>query len=503
MKKTTPFFTNALLVLASVVITTIIVEAAVRLADDQPLFAFPLPEGVRDTVSAEYRDRIPLAAGVSRDWFFESPPPLPNRGKPSDEWQNLFWKVRNSPAAFDPFQPSDVFKAWNSSFVGDPCQHFLLKRAPGFLYVYDPPDRRPAPPYRFLPDVTTPLGLVTNQIGWRGPPIEVPRRPGTIRIVFVGASTTVNGHHVPYSYPEFIGHWLNRWAAARRLGVRFEALNAGRESTTSGDFMAEMPTEILPLRPDLVVYYEGTNQFELRSLVEKMPEGAAARPPTVVDATPGWLRAATGFSQLARRLMALTLSADIGGREWPKPDYKLAFPPGLDEHDPDIDYPKLPASLNVIQRDLDTIRGQLATVGAELALSSFVWLVKDGMVLNPIRDKYILEKLNVTYHPFRYRDIARGVAFENRVFRKYAARHGLPFIDVARHMPLDPELFIDDVHDTAGGIRLRAWIVLQHLLPIVEQRLASEAWPRPLVVPEPPLPTFMPRRIELSCPPKP
>lgn len=499
MRKTTPFLTNALLVLASVVIATIIAEVVARVADGQPVFAFPLPEGGRDTVSTEHRDRIPLAAGVSRDWFFESPPPLPNRRKPSDEWQSLFWEIRNDPGTFGDFQPSDIFKAWNSAFAGDPCRHSLLKRAPGFLHVYDPPDGRPAPPYRFLPNVTTPLGLVTNQIGWRGPPIEVPRKPDTIRIVFVGASTTVNGHHVPYSYPEFVGHWLNRWAEARRLGVRFEALNAGRESTTSGDFVAEMPTEILPLRPDLVVYYEGTNQFDLRSLVEKMPEGRQARPPAAIDATPGWLRTATGFSQLARRLMALTLSADVHGGEWPKPDYKLTFPKGLDENDPDLDHPNLPVNLTVIQRDLDTIRGQLSTIGAELAMSSFVWLVKDGMVLNPIRDKYILEKLNVTFYPFRYRDIERGVALENRVFRKYAARHGLPFIDVARHMPLDPELFIDDVHDTAGGIRLRAWIVLQQLIPVIEERLARGTWPRPLVTPEPPLPTFTPRHVALAC----
>jgi hypothetical protein len=144
VRKTTPFLTNGLLVAASILITTIIAEAVVRVADNQPLFAIPLPEGGRDTVSAEYRDRIPLAAGVSRDWFFDSPPPLPNRRKPSDEWQDLFWKIRNNPAAFGPFQPSDIFKAWNSVFAGDPCRHSLLKRAPGFLYVYDPPPRRSA-----------------------------------------------------------------------------------------------------------------------------------------------------------------------------------------------------------------------------------------------------------------------------------------------------------------------------------------------------------------------
>lgn len=501
MKKTrAPPLGNVLLVLASIVVTTVAAEMFVRVADDVPLFALPLPEGGRDDVTAGHRDAVPLAAGVSRDWFFENLPPLPNRTKPSREWQDVFWRIRSNPAEFGPFQPSDIFKAWNSKFAGDPCRHPLLKHAPGFLYVYDPPDGRPSPPYRFLPDTTTPVGLVTNQIGWRGPPIEVPRQPRTVRIVFVGASTTVSGHHIPYSYPEFVGYWLNRWAQARGLDVRFEALNAGRESTTSIDIAAEMATEILPLRPDLVVYYEGANQFEIHSLIEGLP--ADARPPEREPASdaPGWLRGVAAYSALARRVLALVAS-DIGsdGGEWPKPDYRLVWPNDLDEQDPDLDYPRLPASLNQIQRDLDVIRADLAAVDGELALSSFVWIVKDGMVVHPIRDRNFLEHVNIGSFPYRYRDIERLVAFENRVFRKYAATHGLQFIDVARYMPFDPNLFIDPIHDSAGGIRLRAWIVLQQLLPVIEQRLASGAWPRPLATPEPPLPTFTPRRIALEC----
>ena len=37
------------------------------------------------------------------------------------------------------------------------------------------PTARPRPPYRYMPDATQPTWLVTNQMGWRGAPIEVPR----------------------------------------------------------------------------------------------------------------------------------------------------------------------------------------------------------------------------------------------------------------------------------------------------------------------------------------
>ncbi|HEY6980670.1 hypothetical protein [Reyranella sp.] len=494
---------DALLVIASILVSALVAEVVVRYVDGLPLFAMPLPEGVGKAVTAEQRDEVPLAAGVSRDWFFDDPPSLPNRTKPPAEWQRLFVEVRNHPAKYAPFRPADIFKAWNSAFAGDDvCKNNFLHRAPGVAYLYDPPDGEPYPRYRFLPGVTTPTGLVTNQIGWRGPPIIEPRAPNTIRIVFVGASTTVGAHHLPFSYPEYIDYWLNLWAKSKKLGLRFEALNAGRESIASQDIVEVVRHEVLPLRPDLVVYYEGHNQFWLPTVIPALPrDGTILKPTLRIETPPSWLLAATRFSALARRIQAVVgyTGSNLDGREWPKPDYKIVMPPRLDENDPDIDDPRLPLHLNDIVRDLDRMRGDLATVGSELAVSSFVWMVKDGLVLNPIAHKYILEDLNINEYPLHYHDLVRLAAFQNRVFRNYAKSRHLSFIDVARGMPLDPDLFEDAIHNTAGGVRERAWVVLQQLVPVIEQHLASGAWPKPLPKDMPPLPTFAPRRIAVDC----
>src|SRR5262249_35831336 len=156
---------------------------------------------------------------------------------------------------------------------------------------------------------------------------------------------------------------------------------------------------------------------------------------------PKWMRTAARYSALMGRIQAAVgyAQSDMDGREWPKPDYEVVWPAGLDENDPDLAYANLPVSMNVIMGALDSIRADLATVGGELAVSSFPWMVKDGLVLNPIRHRYILETLNVGSYPFRYRDLERLVNFQNRVLGKYAAAHGLPFVDVARIMPFDPD----------------------------------------------------------------
>jgi hypothetical protein len=493
------FFGNAVLTLASIVFCALMAELTVRIIDGQSPVQLVLPQvmashGV-DTTGG-YLDKLPRAASVERQLFFSDPPPLPNRHEVPAEWLELERQVtrheRFEDTSSETFMPWDMFKAWNSALVGDPCSRHFFRSAPGKLFIYDPPDGKIRPAFRFLPDATMPDGLVTNQYGWRGPPVPFRKAPKTIRIIFVGASTVSEIHEVPFSGPEYLNNWLNLWAAARHLDVRFEVLNAGRESIRSRDIAPIVKQEVAPMRPDLVVYYEGGNDLDLWTVVKSAPPMT----PKSGSAIERWLRWAGTYSALARRSLSLVQS-----REWPRPDYKLDWPPGLDEFDPDITRPDLPVNLSEIVRNLDAIRTDLAAVGSDLSVASFHWLAKDGLVLNAGTQQAIVQTLNITYFPFRYRDLERMTAFENRVFAKYDKVHGLPFIDVAKYMPYDPNLFSDGVHNTPAGVKLRAWIELQQLVPLIEQRLASGKWPQP--VPDMPdtHPAFAtpPRMISFNC----
>jgi hypothetical protein len=103
---------------------------------------------------------------------------------------------------------------------------------------------------------------------WRGRPIESPRGDKTVRVVFIGASTTGDSDYAPFSWPKFVGHWPNIWADPKGQGVHFEVLDAAREGMNSTDITAIVRTEVMPLRPDLVVYYEGSNQFRQAAIVD-------------------------------------------------------------------------------------------------------------------------------------------------------------------------------------------------------------------------------------------
>jgi hypothetical protein len=498
------FLGNGLLLLTTLLLGVVAAEAVVRWMDDVPLFAVPLPLPVGADTASSHLAAQPAVAGIKRDWFFETPPPLSSRKPVPPQWTRWYHEIeRNHAEKGTSFRGGDMFKAWNSARFPDPCAHNHLKGAPGSLFVYDPPNGETEPPFRFLADVTNPETMVTNAFGWRGDPVSFARSPRTVRIVFVGSSTVVSSHHMPYSFPEFVGNFLNVWAKARGLDIRFEVLNAARESIGSTGIAAIVRQEVAPLRPDLVIYYEGGNQFDLGTLVRDPPRPPAPEERVRPGAITGALQQAATYSALARRVQATSglLHQPAGGSERPKPAYTIDWPAGLDENAPDISRTDLPVNLTTILRDLDQIRTDLAAVDGELALSSFIWMVRDGMVLDRVRHRYLLEQLNVQYFPFSYRDMERIAAFQNRVFAAYARAHGLPFLDIATAMPFDPNLFFDAVHKTYPGERMQAWVTFRLLVPLIEQRLASGAWPKPVPKMDGSHPAFAvpPRLIKVDC----
>jgi len=414
-----------------------------------------------------YVQQLPVASGVEREWFLSPAPARP----PLDIDPELAARAAH-------YRPNDLPSnyEWNSQFaVQTAClteHHDGGEMLDNFddVFEFDPIDGTPFPRYRFLRSVTYPSALRTNAFGWRSRDIALNKPAGTIRLAFIGASTTVGPHHEPYSYPELIQFLLDRWAAARHPGVRFEVINAGREGINSTSIQAIVRQEVMPVDPDFLLYYEGSNQFWPADYIN------ITLPPRTQSGTPP--SALARYSAIASRIEAAVRRASVPGVERPKPALPVRWPKDLDERDPNLSHPQLPNNLPVILADLEAIRRTAEADGARLGIASFLWLAAPGMRLDPVRDAFLFDYLNVQYWPFSYAHMKRYADFQNRALRKYAAAHGLDFIDFAGEYPRDPRLFSDAIHMMGAGIPLQAWIVFNNLVPIIERHLASGEWPR-------------------------
>lgn len=455
---------------AAIVMSLVMFEALVRKADGYQVVSIGL-QRVRDVQPSTTPDlrHLParLADGVDPSWYEQTPEPP----------RGITDRAVAARAAAHPGDVISPFFWWNAVFIREQ----LCGRkdgAPGSLddfYVFEPADGRPYPRYRHLPHVTPPGWFTPNAFGWRGPEIAAERPPQVIRIAFVGSSTTIGSYSSRFSHPELIGHWLNLWAASQRLPYRFETINAARTGIEATSIEAIVRTEVLSVDPDLVVYYEGANNFA-PSWTVRMPDGVPARP----AATFRQRSRAENYSAMAGRVFDAILKSGHDGGEPPKPRLAFTWPSGVSERDPDVTHPEtLPIAMDVVVKNLDAIRHSLETTGAELALSSFVWLADEGMKLDLSRHLTLFRYLNETYWPLSYAHIQRMAAFENAIFRRYAQTYALAYLPMAETYPHDPDLFGDAIHLTERGLRLQAWLFLQQLIPIVQARIASHAWPKP------------------------
>jgi hypothetical protein len=307
----------------------------------------------------------------------------------------------------------------------------------------------------------------------------------------------VGNHAQAFSYPEFLEPWLDLWASEAAPGVRFEIINAGREGISSPDIAAIVRDELVPLEPDVIVYHEGGNQFTPQTLVQET-QGPTAPPHDSEQSALG----GSDRSALARRggifLRRATLRFGVEPR---KPAYRLNWPATISEQQPDPDAADLPLNLPQIVHDLDDIRRTSAEHGATLVVTSFIWMVDRGLVVDPVDRAAFYDALNVKLWPVTYADIRRLADFQNRTFRAYAAKRDVAFIDASAHFPRDLALFRDPVHMTLDGDRLRAWIMFQGLVPILQAKIAAGQLPQPDRTPFPqeaPSPTLQRTRLECA-----
>ncbi len=172
----------------------------------------------------------------------------------------LYGVARENPAAF---------ARWWRNYVTQ--WHRVEKR----IYA---PDPDPVLTYRLRPSSHARLlesSFSINSLGFRGP--EIPKDKGNAyRIVALGESTTfgitLSAEDQPW--PERLEQLIRERLKPRRP---VEVINAGVPGYRLDMSLRRFSTDILPLKPDLVISYHGINGFGM--LRDAVPAISAATPP--------------------------------------------------------------------------------------------------------------------------------------------------------------------------------------------------------------------------------
>jgi len=275
------------------------------------------------------------------------------------------------------------------------------------------------------------ISLRINSLGFRGEEIARTKPPNTLRIACLGASTTFSAEVADQAtWP----HKLQQALQARLPNVTVQVINAGIPGAIASHSLKNLQHRVLPLQPDLVIYYEAHN--EVHHDTRELARGRGLLKPTEEHR-----------SALARRLAEYSLLFDLVEK-----NAKIL----LASRDRGID------KLNGIPRDLpDRFLGELGKIHQELSRRN-ITLVLSTFLVKYRRDQprpvqIANADISFFYMPWMtIDDLMESMDVYNDAIVEYAHARGVPVAEDRTSIPGDSHHFADAVHLADAGSALMA-----------------------------------------------
>jgi lysophospholipase L1-like esterase len=265
------------------------------------------------------------------------------------------------------------------------------------------------------------LNIKINSLGFRGDDFDRMKPPHTVRIAALGASTTfcaeVSDNHKTWP------HRLQEKLSAAYPGVRFEVINTAVGGYTAAENLRNLTHRVLPLDPDLALYYEGNNEITKDTRQLALDRGLIAR------GNPQSLARTISNYSLLFDLTYKNLTILAGRRNAVAVRTLDSVPSDLPSH---------------FIGQLDEMRRTLAARDIPLVLSTFIVKFRRNQ---PRPTQLANADVEFYYMPWMSIDgMLDAVDTYNQAILDYAARNSLPVVDDREAVSPDAEHFSDAMH---------------------------------------------------------
>ena len=327
------------------------------------------------------------------------------------------------------------FKAINSAYTP-----FDVKTGEGLYYTH------PYTAYDMKPGYGIPGEVTINSYGFRGKEFDITKAPGTFRIVALGGSTTYGiGLEEDGTYPYHLEKVLQE-----RLGTdKVEVINAGLVSATTAESLSRFLLKVVPLDPDMVIFYEGYNDLPPRMFNDYSGDYYHFR--KIPDYKPPFL---SRF--LLYRIAVSGFKASLH-----YPNTTLLSHTWKFENLPEEESERIEnfnnTSTDTYKRNLSYIIDFARARDITIVLSTFG--IDDDA---PDWNDHMPEEL-----------WAKGIGENNAAVTELAEEYDLPLIEYYEYGLRNKDVFLDSIHMTSEGNEKMANFFAGTLVPIIRDQLAA------------------------------
>lgn len=303
--------------------------------------------------------------------------------------------------------------AQNMAYVFDPKLQIIVPRAGAELHGSE-------------------INVKINSLGFRGDEFSKVKPPNTVRIACLGASTTY--------CPEVSSNdaaWpaqLQRLLQARYPKVRIEVINAGIQGLKASHSLKNLRYRVLPLQPDLVIFYEVHNDLVVDTRALAIRQGLIDDNVGKPKGVPAFLAAKSLlFNLISRNLEIL----------WDNREVKTG-------------------KLTEIRRDLpDHFVGELQEMHDLLSARHIPLVLSQFLVRfrgdQPRKTQLENAEIAFVYMPWMTVDsLLDSFNLYNDAVARFARSRGIPFVDDSDSVPGDRVHYVDHVHFSDAGCKAMA-----------------------------------------------
>lgn len=297
----------------------------------------------------------------------------------------------------------------------------------------------------FLNYVLNPKIAKHNSLGFRGQEIDISKEENIYRIFCLGASSVYGSRVSPEeSYPYFLNQLLKNTVKKKVPDV----INAGVPGYTSANIFLLFQFRILPLSPDMIIIYSGFNDIFPRI----MGKGAF----DYSDFNIVWRPIPALKRALFKSILAQKIIGRVGERlgiaflTWPPHIHEIVQKWPYQYVTGDYKRNLANTSAQIFQRNILSL--------IQLARANDVDVVLVAQVLGPVKESKSI-----------YAELAKGIMEHNNVIRNLTRQTGVYLIDLESIFPRRSEMFIDEIHMSPKGNKIRAEIISETIAKIIQE----------------------------------